>query len=369
MWKRVKEKIFSQLEHMLPYGVYKSIRIRYSHIFTRDKREEYYGAYFYKRTGRAKEKYCIFRFNIGIGVCAIVRQYIFLCEWAEKKGLIPIIDHETMYEFSKGQLGTDNRWEYVFEQPLSIRKVLEQEWVLVEEMNPHCCLRETCQAVNGDENDDFLHLKRDNWREYYKNAGAYYRKWIKWKPELAAAYEKNYGSYMKETGHKWIGVCLREEFSDDIPKTDDRAKKIYAQHPYNLTLDESIILVKKYIEKWKCRKIFLSTQYQNSVDAFIREFGEENVVYVNRDRFNFQNIESLSSIWGKNEKEASDIIRGTRDRAVEITTAYMQEILGLSQCNYLIAASGSGAAVALALNGGQYDDIYILPDKNDIKRY
>ena len=52
-----------------------------------------------------------------------------------------------------------------------------------------------------------------------------------------------------------------------------------------------------------------------------------------------------------------------------MTVTYTEEIIGLSKCDYLIAAKSSGSIAALAMNGGKYKDIYILPDKNNIERY
>ncbi len=52
-----------------------------------------------------------------------------------------------------------------------------------------------------------------------------------------------------------------------------------------------------------------------------------------------------------------------------VTIPYVQEVIGLSECDFLIAAKCSGSIAALSLNGGKYQDIYILPDKNNISRY
>ena len=49
--------------------------------------------------------------------------------------------------------------------------------------------------------------------------------------------------------------------------------------------------------------------------------------------------------------------------------AYIKEVIGLSRCDYLIGGASSGTAAALVMNGGAYDDIYILEDARKVKRY
>ena len=48
---------------------------------------------------------------------------------------------------------------------------------------------------------------------------------------------------------------------------------------------------------------------------------------------------------------------------------YLKEIIALSQCNYFIGGASSGAAIALTMNGGEYEDIYLLEDIRKINRY
>ena len=39
------------------------------------------------------------------------------------------------------------------------------------------------------------------------------------------------------------------------------------------------------------------------------------------------------------------------------------------RCTYFLGGPCSGSAVALTMNGGKYEDIYILEDKRKITRY
>ena len=75
-----------------------------------------------------------------------------------------------------------------------------------------------------------------------------------------------------------------ELFSKDVKKhEDDSDTNLFANHPIMPRVEEILLVTKEYMKKWNCTKIFLSTQYQESLELFVKEFGE-NVIYLERER-------------------------------------------------------------------------------------
>ena len=88
--------------------------------------------YFVSRKN-SKKKYCIFRLEIPYYMLfSAGNLYLYMYNWAIDKGMIPILDVEYTYDFERYRLGEKNIWEMIFEQPLTVKKALNEDWVLVE---------------------------------------------------------------------------------------------------------------------------------------------------------------------------------------------------------------------------------------------
>lgn len=369
MFKVIKNRVFELLEKKLQYDTYKSIRIWYEHLTTRDKKHLYRGAYFHKKKKNAEEKYCIIRLQApGLMTFAAAIQYIFVYEWVKNKGYIPVLDLEFEYNYMHNRLGEDNIWEYTFEQPVSVAEALRKEWVLVESINVgDKWLPQTCLDINGKADDHYLHAVQDNWREYYRKVHQYIEPIWTYKKEILKEYKEKYSGEIER--NNVLGVVLREDFSEKAQQTriNDKAKECYNFHPISPDLKDTIEIVKEYMEKWKCQKIFLSTMFAESVSLFQEEFGKDIVFFVERKRESFDIVKKSDEWIEMGEKEIYHYCKN--DNLLERTKKYGNEILTVANCQYFIGAKCSGTSAALAINGGKYKDIYILPDANNIKRY
>lgn len=360
-------KISKLLKSVLPYDMFKRIEIIYKHLKFKDKKRRFILPYFYARQ-KDNCKYCVFRYPIpNYGILAIAKRYIFAYDWAVSKGYIPVVDVEFEYCFENYELGENNLWDECFEQPLSVKEVLEKRYVLIEQMGAESCYQEdTCRKINGNINDTSIHVIQDDWRDYYLKASRYIEKCWKLKP----VFEREIDEWCHNSlGNSIVlGVCLRENFSKDADKarTNETMIAVHKLHPSAPGIKEVIDIVDQYLEKWHCEKILLATMFEESVVSFKKHFGEK-VVCVPRKRANFQDSMQSEEIGLKSSKEWYDY---TKENSVYIDAkSYVKEIVAISKCNYLIAAKSSGTAVALTLNGGKYNDIYILPDENHVERY
>lgn len=372
---KIKDSFFGVLEKVLPYEEYEKIRMAYRRMTTpMVGKSSYQSAYFLSKSLKAKEKYCIFRLQLpGYSLFAAGIQYIFMYDWAIAQGYIPLFDIEYDYNFQRYLLGEDNIWEYCFEQPISVKEALKKEWVFVESIgNGQKYRLETCVDINGRPEDHYIHAIEKGWREYYKKVNQYIQKAWVFKKSFLDECQKEYSNIMSKSD-KVLGVFLRETFSKDAEKyrTNNTAKKVYNNHPMTIGIRDTVQLVKEYMEKWNCNKVFLATLMQDSIDLFVEELGDK-VNYIERNRRGFlSTMVDANSAWNMSNQDVQDYYKkkyGER-HLYESTYAYAKEVCILSYCDCLIAAKSSGAAVALSLNAGKYEEIFILPDFNNIERY
>ncbi len=368
----LKIKMMFFLKKILPYGLYKSIECKSRERSNINENEKYKFSYFYSKKA-SKEKYCIFRLvEPDYAIFAAGIQYIFACEYAESKGFIPLLDLEYGYIFQQNNLGYENEWDACFKQTLTVKEALDKDYVLVESFGtPNTWLPKMCMELNGERDDHFIHAKQDNWRSYYTKISPYVKKWWIIKDEVMNDYIQKVGRRIRSE-NKILGVALRELFSKDVNKhEDDSDVKLFANHPLVPGVEEILFMTKEYMKKWNCTKLFLSTQYQESLELFVKEFGED-VIYLERERTEFLNYSSgiVMDESNRDAKKYYEYIKKQNSNLTKnVTIPYVQEVIGLSECDFLIAAKCSGTIAALALNGGKYQDIYILSDKNNIGRY
>lgn len=369
----IERRIDSLLKKCLPYEWYQVINIKYSHMANKDKELAYKLPYFHSRK-RSKEKYCIFRFVWGnYAHFSAANCYVFAYEWAVRRGYIPLVDMEHEYCFKTGHMDEENMWELVFEQPISVREALKKEWVLVKGIERKDeWLASTCMDINGEEDNHRIHIVTDNWREYYAKVNGYISKSWRFRQDLLEEFEREYGEIFG--GGPVLGVALREEFSVDVEKLRESANvsaetvRVYRKHPKTMGVMDVIRLVREYSASHNCSRIFLSTMYEESLQAFVEAFGQR-VVWVERERHSV-NINKFTD-FERNIEEQYYYVKATysKEQVKEQNITYAKEVLGLSRCDFLIGAPAGGTIAALSLNGGKYKDIYILPDLNKSKKY
>lgn len=371
MLNKCKEILYLGVRKILPDEIF---RLCWSwYIRNNPKYDQYryrYGYFVSRRKG--DEKYFIIRYNDKDGIFSAAFKYIYAYDWAIANGYIPIVDHENEYCYKINNLDEDNMWEYVFEQPISVTEALKKDWVFVAEMGLGDMWRpQMCKDINGIKDDFRVHMVKEGWREYYAKVNQYISKAWNFRKELLDEFENEYGDIFQKKNI--LGIALRENFSSDIDKmslNDNVRKVLNNDHPKTIGTSEIISLVQKYMANHDCSHIFVSTIYEESLSMFIEAFGNR-VVSVERNRQKLDSLKKNTAAWGKNIEEEYNYVKSLRtiEEKKEISISYVKEILGLSRCDYFIATPCSGSIAALSLNGGNYKDVYILPDFNDAKSY
>lgn len=315
---------------------------------------------------KSDKKYCVVRYaRPTFALMAAGIQYIFCYHQLVERGYIPLIDIEFVYSYKQGRLGENNIWDLCFEQPITVKEAVEQPYVLAAGSFFSCTDDpEICLDINDNVKDHFIHVRKDNFREYYAKVKKYVDPIWKVKPEIIEEVEKNVWSKVK--GFRVLGVFLRENFTKDIHLENEADQAVFGNHPLLPGVIETVEIIKTKLQDWKYDFIFLSTIYEDSLQAFIDEFGDK-VICIDRKRMHFSD-ERITN-FGMSEKEFYEIYLSDQFSNEEMIKTYLEEIIMLSQCDYLIGGASSGMAAALTMNGGKYEDIYILEDARKIQRY
>lgn len=304
------------------------------------------------------KKIVILRYsNLTIGIGEVMRELIADMQVLEKRGWTPVIDFEWEDHFLDRQLGIENMWEYCFRQPgnITLEEALQSKNVYVAEVDWYY--------------DKLTVIKKENYRKYYGYYGKICNQYCQLNDTMCERiHDMEHTMFPK--GEKVMGVNIREGFIQ-LDKTDG---KIAGEHPRHPHIDEIVQTVREHMKKWNCKWIFLAAQYEDTIQIFKEEFGD-NVLYVTRNRWkNYdKNEKMLSKRYITGDAKAGRRLRENRRKAGkyddEIMQGYLSEIYGLSRCNYLLAPKCGGTLISLLLNEGRCEDLYIFPDANNSKNY
>lgn len=315
---------------------------------------------------KSDKKYCIVRYSMPtFALMAAGIQYVFCYHQLVKRGYIPIIDIEYAYSFRQGRIGESNIWDACFKQPVTAKEAAMQPYVLAAgELFSYSDDPSICLDLNEDITDHFIHVRKENFRSYYAKAKKYVEPIWQVKDEILTELDEEIWNQVK--GKRVLGVFLRENFTKDIAYSNKNDQAVFSNHPLLPGVKETIEIIKTQLTSWEFDAIFLSTAYADSVKQFKEEFGDK-VICIDRERMNIN--DKRTTDFGMGEQEIYEIFMENISYYLNISQTYLKEIVGLSRCNYLLGGASSGMAAALVMNGGEYDDIYVLEDARNIKRY
>lgn len=327
-----------------------------------------------------KKKYYVFRCSLpDYALFSVGIKMLMVYEWAERNHLIPIVDIEYEQVYVNEELGYDNMWEYSFLQTCLVRDIYKKRNVTVGRVykgeQDLRYIKETRKKINGSIEDVNIHLKNEylSNRDYYKYLqGLSTKVWI-FQPSIIDAV--NHECKEKFSGKRILGLSLRENFNFGKNNKASLSWKIYSKHPSSLGIEQICNLIREYMQKWNFTHIFVATAYEDSIEKMQREFGNK-VIYTDRIRNRISEVEqSLEDSWKQAyEQKTEQIFQGKKNSICnesrkEATISYTKEVLLLSKCNYFIGAKCSGTIAACAMNGGQFEDMYIIPDSRNSKKY
>lgn len=252
---------------------------------------------------------------------------------AKEKNMIPVIDYEnynSFYQETEAINGTKNMWEYYWKQPnnITLKEAYQSMEVILSKEKPN---------------------QKSIWTPEFLNDNEYIKKLynISQKVPLneeTSRYIELVRAKLIPKNKKILGVAVR---GTDYLRSGDN----YG-HPIQPTKQEILDIVKEKYYLWEADYIFLRTEEEETIKIFEEEFGEK-VLYTKMDRFkNYNQENSIPIVKEKlNTRKNDNYLKGLE---------YLTEIYILSSCNFLIAASNSGVAAAVILNGNKFEEKYII---------
>lgn len=365
MRENIEKAILRTAEKILPCTTFDRLLIERRRRI--NKVTGYYPQAVFLSKKRSKKKYCVVRFTTPtFALMAAGIQYVFCYYQLVERGYIPLLDIENAYSYQQGQLGEHNAWDMLFKQPISVNKVVNEPYVLATgELVSFADDPQICMDLNNDGRDHFIHVKKENYREYYAKAKKYTDPIWQVKDEVIE--ELNAEMWNRVKDYRVLGVFLREDFSRDVHHQNKADEIVYSNHPLLPGVKEIIAIIKDELPEWRYDFIFVSTMYIDSLKLFQEEFGNK-VICIERERMNIINATPIIN-FEMNEREAHEASLEKLYLSDNINRSYLKEIIALSRCNYFVGGPSSGSAAVLTMNGGKYDDIYILEDSRKIKRY
>ncbi len=364
MRRQIEAKALELTEKILPCTVADRLLIERRRRINRIKECYPYAVFFSKK--KSYKKYCVVRYTAPqMELMAAGIQYIFCYHQLAARGYIPIIDIEYAYSYKQGRLGEANIWDMCFKQPITAKEAAGESYVLAAgELFSYSDDAQISLDLNNDREDHFIHVRKEHFREYYAKAKKYTDPIWQVKDELLDELDREVWDKVK--GRRVLGVFLRENFSRDVIYEDNADKDVYSKHPLLPGVKETIRIIREELSDWDYELICLSTQYANSLERFKEEFGDK-VICIERERMDI--YAPAPDNWSMSEKEIYEVNRARAAEREERIKKYLQELVILSRCNYLIGGASSGMVAALVMNGGKYDDIYILEDERKTGRY
>lgn len=265
-----------------------------------------------------------------VGLMSYVSLIMGHIDYAIKKGYYPVVDmqnHKNTY-LSADKVGKENSWEYYFKQPVGIgvEEAYQSNNVII------------CQGVPVDWPNDkreiivYKKLIRKRWKDIAD-------KYIHIQKEVLDEVKKQQKMLFDEQD-RVLGVKLRG--------TDYTALKPWG-HSRQPKIEDTIKKTKDTLKKYKCNKIYLSTEDQSIYKQYKDEFGDM-VVTSEQYFYEYDGIHYISDM--RSDRKNDAYLQGLE---------YLVCLLILSECNCFIAGRNGGAVGALLFEKGfEYEYVWNL---------
>ena len=247
------------------------------------------------------------------GLMSLLIQALRWMDYANKNNMYPVMDYlnyKTQY-----YTGKENAWEVFFKQPARIN------------------LKEAYQSKNVTLTGVTLKDKVDN---------RLFREGVFSEQKLL----RRCSQIIKDN------IVLSDEVEDCIGvyiRGTDYVKLKPAGEFKQPDIQDVIIKVREFTQKYPDRKIFLVTEDEEYYDKIKSEFVDKLLI-VSFDSF-------ISGYDGKNYLSKTKLLNDDKKRR---GIDYLVKIVMLSRCKYLISSITMGSIAAYCFNGGQYEEDYIF---------
>lgn len=273
-----------------------------------------------------------------VGLFSDVIMFLVAIDTVKNWGYIPIIDLKNCPRANlqiKDVYGKENAWEYFFEQPEGIS--LE---MITDSMEVSYCPNEIFYGY------DCCYMMRQctknkQYAEYWKQA---LKKYIHLNSETLQNLNETYLELF-HVNDRNLGLAIREGYVKAL------ASKIPASsmEQHVGTVDDFIQDTYKLLnEDEGIAKIFITCEFQSTIDKFQKVFGKEKVIFINKWRYQ----DSDEYYYGQADLSASQ--HYDRINRKQIALDYLKEMYLLSKCDSMLYTENSGSIFAYWAKEGDY---------------
>jgi hypothetical protein len=292
--------------------------------------------------GQAKVFYHIAMERSGAGFFADFNKLLAYLYFADQLALVPVVEfsRESMYAEEHPVNGTENPFEYYFEQPcgISLERMKEESAVIRSR-------RENVILANSLNQEKGGYTKTE---EHLRQMGRIFRKYIR------------LNAIVKEKLHKDQERLGLEGRSLGVHVRGTDFKWNYNGHPILVRAEEYLDEAVREYEKGGYQRIFLATDDRSALKMFEEQFGERLCYY--RDTVRDDGKESVMN--SVSERENHHYLLGYE---------VLRDMYTLASCNGLVAGLSQVSYAARICRRGMADgyDSEIILDKgiNYHKRY
>jgi hypothetical protein len=284
-----------------------------------------------------------------IGIFSLWFIFMAHISYAINQGYIPIIDLKNYYCAllqNSEKMYRLNAWDYYFKQPYpeySLEEVYQSKNVMLGYQG--ACPFPTKLSANL----EMIKRKQDLaiWHSYMSKYSNFNENIL---AEVANIKEKIFGN------KKIMGVSLRVVFT----ALKVQKNVIVNNHPEQLSIDELMILINRYMKKWAIDAFFLAIDERGAFNKINEKFKKEHLYHKRPLIHKFKN--------GILQMEPADVYHefGGKYPPEDMARDYIIETILLSQCDCLLASKSSASVIAYIMNNGQYRHAKII-DKGKIK--
>ena len=121
-----------------------------------------------------------------------------------------------------------------------------------------------------------------------------------------------------------------------------------ANHMIQPDIDEFIDICIEKQQEWNCRWLYIATEDADALEKFKKVF-ENNLLYTNQIRYKNTGDRFLAQI--HNNRKDDEYWRGYE---------YLEALLILTQCSYLVAGQNNGVDGSMILKNSEFKDMYIF---------
>jgi len=283
----------------------------------------------------SKDKIFIISIDNSIGGIAPIIIYVLAyLKYAEKRKYIPVIDLKYYLSIWTGSDVDVNAWEYYFVQPtkISVAEAYRSKKVYFANPNP----------------SDLSELYFDE--ELYENEYAikcyhtYFRKYCHYKEDLRQYIEDEKKKILKK-GRRILGCSIRMGYVQ-LQKSNH---PVYNHHNIQPnSLDVFVEDLKKYLNKWNCDYIFLSTDDGGAVE-YLKGFFGDKLLCLERERVNRTKNNQVIDM-----KDMPSVSRAV-SAVIAGNYAYIAELEILSKCQCYLCGKNGGSMLVHILNNNKFE--------------